>query len=183
MVPDINLLPKTERKSSNEKWLFITIAIIFCAFLIFVIVQSRILSNQLITLEQEQQTLALERESLLSEIEALNNPKEVDLETSVQFIEHIAYAVSPIIVEVNKGLDPHAYLREYSFLERAVQLKVDFETIPEVVSYVDYLTRSKYFDDVLVNQITTFDPVLGGMKRIRFMSWIAIRIHLTCRWN
>lgn len=167
MAPEINLLPKTERKSASSQWLFIAIAVIFCLLLIFLLYRSITLSASLKVLQDERQILEGQKENLVVELSAIDEGEEVDLETTVAFIERISYPVSPIIVEVNRGLDEHAYLRDYSFTESAVQLTVDFETMPEVISYVDYLSRSQFFDDVFVNEITTFDPT-GDEENVDF---------------
>ncbi|AOV07601.1 PilN domain-containing protein [Sporosarcina ureilytica] len=159
MVPDINLLPKRERQSASVKWLFIAIAVIFCAFLLFLLYRSITLSSQLTGLKSEQQSLEIEKETLLEKLSVIDDKEAFDLETAVEFVERVSYPVSPLIIEINKGLDEDAYLREYAFTETAVQLRVDFETMPEVVSYVDYLSRSNFFEDVFVNEMTAFDPV------------------------
>ncbi len=100
-----------------------------------------------------------EKEELVTELALLRESEGEDLETSVQFIEHISYPVSPLIIELNRYLDEHAYLRSYSFEHDTLSFAVDFETITDVSNYVDDLLRSPYVKDVIINGMSSFDPV------------------------
>lgn len=162
MVPEINLLPKTNRKSAESKWVTLILALVFMLLLLFLAVQYVTLTNSLKTLEAEQQILATEKTDLETTLASLHEPQGVDLEESVAFVERVSYPVSPLIMEINHYLDDDAYLRDYSFSEENVQFAVDFETMSEVVSYIEYLTGSLYFEDTFVHQIEAFNPIPLG---------------------
>ncbi len=158
MIPDINLLPQRERRSASGNWLVILFGALFVVALIFMIVQYIFAAKSIDTLGSEQSVLTSENEILEEELIALREPVGVDLETSVRFVEGISYPVSPLIVELNRYLDEHAYLRNYSFREDTLSFSVDFETITEVSVYIDNLLRSPYVKDVIVGGMSTFDP-------------------------
>ena len=162
MVPEINLLPKTDRKSAESKWITLILALVFVLLLLFLAVQYVTLTKSVNTLEEEQQILATEKTELETTLASLQEPKGVDLEESVAFVERVSYPVSPLIIEINHYLDDDAYLRDYSFSEENVQFAVDIETMSEVVSYIENLTGSLYFEDAIVHQIETFNPISLG---------------------
>ena len=158
MVPEINLLPKVERKSAKRRWFSLILAIIFSLLLVFLMIQYFTLTKSIKTLESEQQVLATEKVALEETLAALHKPKGIDLEASVEFVESVSYPVSPLVIEINKYLDENAYLRDYLFSEETIGVEVDFETLSEVVSYIEDLMDSPYFKDVVVSDIETFDP-------------------------
>ena len=158
MVPEINLLPKVERKSAKRRWFSLILTIIFSLLLVFLMIQYFTLTKSIKTLESEQQVLATEKVALEETLAALHKPKGIDLEASVEFVESVSYPVSPLVIEINKYLDENAYLRDYLFSEETIGVEVDFETLSEVVSYIEDLMDSPYFKDVVVSDIETFDP-------------------------
>lgn len=158
MIPDINLLPKRERRSASGGWLFIIFGVVFIIVFGLIIVQYILLTKSTTVLEAEQAALISENEALEEELLALSEPVGADLETSVQFIEGISYPVSPLIVELKRYLDEHAYLRNYSFREDTLSFSVDFETLTDVSDYMEDLLGSPYVKDVIVNGMSTFDP-------------------------
>lgn len=158
MVPEINLLPKIERLSTGRRWLSIILAASFALLLICLIFQYYSLTKNVNNLETEEQLLLAEKAELEASVITLEEPKEVDLATSVEFIESVSYPVSPLLVEINKYAQENAYLRDYVFSENTIQFSVDFETMGEVVTYVGDLAGSPFIEDVKVEQISAFNP-------------------------
>lgn len=159
MIPDINLLPKREKKTAKGSFVMIGFAILFIGALAFISGQYILLTKNIGTLEVDRTDLMRQKEELTEQLETLRALEDDDLETSVQFIEDISYPVSPLIVELNRYLDDRAYLRNYSFREDILSFLVDFETITDVSTYVDDLLKSPYVKDVIVNGMSSFDPV------------------------
>lgn len=159
MIPDINLLPQRERRTARGKWLLFAFGAFFILALAFMAYQYIAFSKNIHQLEAEESALNSEKEELAAELALLRESEGEDLETSVQFIEHISYPVSPLIIELNRYLDEHAYLRSYSFEHDTLSFAVDFETITDVSNYVDDLLRSPYVKDVIINGMSSFDPV------------------------
>lgn len=158
MAPEVNLLPHIERVSPGRRWLSIILAVVFALLLIYLGFQYFTVNKKIKSLEAEQQVLQNEKTDLESSIVILDAPQEVDLGMSVTFIENVSYPISPLLVEINKYVHENTYLRDYVFSENTIQFSVDFETMGEVVSYVADLAGSTYFEDVKVEQISTFDP-------------------------
>lgn len=159
MIPDINLLPQRERKTAGGNWLFPVFGILFILTFGFMVFQYLTLSKDIASLEKKEATLTSEKAVLEEEVYDLRELDGEDLETSIRFIESISYPVSPLIDELNRYLEDHAYLRNYSFREDKVSFSVDFETITDVSTYIDNLLRSPYFKDVIINGMSSFDPV------------------------
>ena len=159
MIPDINLLPERERRTSSSQIVWMLMGLIFVLLLAFIIFQYVSLTKNINSLEAEQEVLEEERIALESKVDSLESVEEVDLDTAVAFIENVSYPVSPLLIEVNKYITPHAYLRDYHFTETEIRFSVDFETMTDIVQYVGDLQGSVYFNDVKVEEITRFDPV------------------------
>ncbi|MCZ2259824.1 hypothetical protein [Sporosarcina sp. G11-34] len=158
MSPEINLLPQIDRVSTGKRWLSIILAATFALILIYLIFQYFSLSKNVNNLIAEEQLLLTEKAELEASLITLEEPQVVDLGTSVEFVESVSYPVSPLLIEINKYVNEHTYLRDYLFSENTIQFEVDFETIGEVVTYVGDLAGSPYLEDVKVEEISTFNP-------------------------
>lgn len=168
MIPDINLLPQRDRSSARGSWLVILFGVLFIGALIFMLVQYLYVTKSIQGLESEQATLTNEKQVLEEELMQHEEPQGVDLETAVQFIEAISYPVSPLIIELNRYLDEHAYLRNYSFREDMVSFSIDFETMTDVSLYMNDLLKSPFVKDVIVHDMSTFDPTAAEEEEERF---------------
>lgn len=158
MIPDINLLPQRDLNSARGNWVFILFGALFIGALIFMLAQYLYVTKSIQGLESEQTALNNEKQVLEEKLMQLQEPKGVDLETSVEFIEAISFPVSPLIIELNRYLDEHAYLREYSFEENTVSFTVDFETMTDISTYMNDLLRSPFVKDVIINEMSAFNP-------------------------
>ena len=158
MVPDINLLPSSDKKSSGNRLLSAILLIIFGLLVVFLIVNYFSLSKSITNLQAEQQVLQDQKLELESSVLSLDQPEQLDLSTTVQFVESVAYRMSPLLIEINNYIPDNTYLRAYSFSENEITFSIDFETMADVVTYVGDLTTSSYFADVKVEQISAFEP-------------------------
>ncbi len=158
MVPEINLLPSSEGKSSGNRMLSVILLIIFGLLVVFVTVHYFSVTKSVNQLQAEQQVLQDQKLELESTVLALDQPEQLDLSTTVQFVESVTYRVSPLLIEINNYIPDNTYLREYSFSENEIKFSIDFETLADVVTYVGDLTSSSYFADVKVEQISAFEP-------------------------
>ncbi|MFD1927292.1 PilN domain-containing protein [Sporosarcina siberiensis] len=159
MVPDINLLPRIDRKSENNRLLFIITGILFALILIILLFQYFSLMKSVNGLQAEKQLLEERKNELAAEVEVLEQPKAADLATSVRFIESKTYLVSPLLKDIHLYTTNESYLREFVFAENEITIDVDMETMAEVATYVGELDGSSYFTDIKVEEINTFDPV------------------------
>lgn len=157
MVPEINLLPKMERKKSNNLYVILS--------LILVGVLLSIMTLQLVSykrdigdLTETEAQFVAERDALHTEVAAASTVDQDSLATSVTFVENVSYPVSPLIEEVHSLLLENSYLRDYQFSETDVNLTVDVETMGELSFFLERLLDSTYFVDVKVEQISNFEP-------------------------
>ena len=87
------------------------------------------------------------------------------LEESVDFVERVSYAITPLIDETQGLLPDNTYLRSYSFGESTVSFSVDFETLNAISMYIERLERSAYFLDVQVGSIASFELAPDGKEQ------------------
>lgn len=165
MIPNINLLPKTDKRKAESNLVYIiigAIAILALAFMLWQYFSARSsladLTTEEATLQQEVAQLQTQYDSLLA---AQNRGS---LEQSVTFVERVSYAVSPLIDETQDLLPANTYLRSYSFTETAVSINVDFETLGNIAQYVSALENSLYFTDAQLSNVSNFElnPVSSG---------------------
>ncbi|SOB93971.1 Tfp pilus assembly protein PilN [Ureibacillus xyleni] len=161
MIPDINLLPKVERRQNNSKLLYILLAIIALLVLSLLVWQYFSARSNLASILNEEQALLAQRDQLQSELDNINNAKaQFTLEQSVQFLDQISYKVTPLIKEISNLQPTNSYLRTYEFAEKSVTIWVDFETMNDISNYVARLNNSAYFLDVQVSTISNFELVV-----------------------
>ena len=158
MIPDINLLPKVDRGQTSSKIISILIAILVLIILTFLLWQYFSAGSSLTVLKNEEQDLISQRDELQSELDVFNTENAIgSLEQSVEYVEHVSFAVSPIITEIESLQPGNSYLRSYEFSESSTTINIDFETLNDISDYVARLSKSDYFSDVQVNAISNFE--------------------------
>lgn len=157
MIPDINLLPKVEkRQSTSTKNIYILISIIVLLLVAFFVLQYFKIRGEISTLKEQEQSVLAERDQLEAELDNMTM-NTGSLEQSVEFVEMISYPVSPIIDETIRLQPGHSYLREYAFDATTAEVTMDFETLSDISSYLSKLVNSAYFQDVQVTSIEHFE--------------------------
>lgn len=156
MIPDINLLPKVDKRQSNPNVLYILLAVIALLGLAFLVWQFFSAKIEITSLESKEESLIAQRDEIQMQLELLTNDSTGSLEQSVEFVELVSYPVTPLINETKRLQPPNSYLREYSFEAEGVTMIVDFETLTEISSYVSRLNSSQYFVDVQVMSVENF---------------------------
>lgn len=157
MATEINLLPKYDRRKSNIFVLSIVLGALLAIFFVFLLMQYINTKSELEVLTtKDNQLLATKTEKEL----ALNNLQGVNTDSfaaSVDFVESVSYPVTPLLDELESYLNGNSYLTSYSFSESSVSITADFETLSDVAKYVESLTKSAYFYDVQVNNVSKFN--------------------------
>lgn len=156
MIPNINLLPRLERGQSNAQMLYGVLAVATMLVLTLFVWQYFNARSELITAIAQQNNLQEEQTQLQLEVDTLTGQAKGSLKEVVTFVERVSYPVSPLIDETQQLLPGNTYLREYEFGEKAVAIKVDFETLTDVANYVECLENSAYFQDAQLEQAETF---------------------------
>lgn len=160
MVPEINLLPKIERKQSSNLVIILGIVLVL-AIVLFLGMQLFSLKKDINALTLEETQAVAERDVLAAQASTPNTEEKGSLSSSVTFVESVSYPVSPLINEVQGLLVENTYLRDYQFGETAVNIKADFETMIDLSIFVEKLLNSAYFTDVQVQGISSFEPSVG----------------------
>jgi len=161
MIPDINLLPKVDRRQSTSKTVYIVLSIIALLFVAFFVFQYFNYRGEIADLRSEEQRVIDERNRLQAELDSIS----VDtgsLKQSVDFVEAISYPVSPILDETIRLQPGHSYLREYAFDAQTAEVSMDFETLSDISKYLSRLSSSTYFSDAQVSSIEHFE--LGNQE-------------------
>lgn len=164
MVPDINLLPQLEKRTTSPKLFYSLVIVIvglIVAYLLFLFFTSK---SELSRLTAEEQALTTQLDQLQQELDARQNVDHGSLEESVTFIQSVSYPVTPLIDETKTLLPTHSYLRSYVFGENSLNIEVDFETMKDISKYVERLLMSSYFTDAQINTVSNFEIELGEQR-------------------
>ncbi|MBL3729441.1 hypothetical protein JIN86_07480 [Lysinibacillus sp. HST-98] len=164
MVPDINLLPQLEKRTTSPKLFYSLVIVIvglIVAYLLFLFFTSK---SELSRLTAEEQALTTQLDQLQQELDARQNVDQGSLEDSVTFIQSVSYPVTPLIDETKTLLPTQSYLRSYVFGENSVNIEVDFETMTDISKYVERLLMSSYFTDAQINTVSNFEIELGEQR-------------------
>lgn len=157
MIPDINLMPKIEKGETNLKVAFILVGILSLLTLGALAWMFFSAKSEHSSAISERDSLIAMRDGLQTEISSYNSMNQGSLEESVAFVERVSYPVTPILIETQNLLPPDTYLRTYVFSETGVEVKVDFETLNAISTYVSELEKSLFFNDVQVGTISNFE--------------------------
>ena len=155
MVPNINLLPKSDKRRSESNLLYIVLGAVAVLGLAFMAWQYISAGSQLKDVQAQQSNLQTELAALEQQYAALITVvPQGSIEESVTFVERVSYPVSPLIDETAELLPDNTYLTNYSFSEGAVTLAIDFESLKDVAEYVSKLEASSYFTDAQLSTVS-----------------------------
>lgn len=163
MIPDINLLPSHGRRQSSSKFVYILLTVLVLLIVGFFVIQYFSLKGDIKALSSREQIVLEKRDKLQRQLDEISIHTG-SLSQSVEYVEIISYPVSPIIDETMKLRPGRTYLRQYSFDATSAEVKMDFETLNEISSYVSKLASNSYIADVQIASINHFkvDPLSDG---------------------
>lgn len=164
MVTEINLLPKRNRIKSNIFVLSIVLGAILVIFFIFLLLQYINTKSELETISAMDSQLLSTKTEMESSLNNLQGVNKDSFSASVDFVESVSYPVSPLIDELESYLVGNSYLTSYSFSESSLSISADFETLTEVATYVERISKSTYFADVQVNNVSKFNVESGDTE-------------------
>lgn len=164
MIPNINLLPKSERSEKNAKVFYSILGIIGLLLLSLIVWLYFSAKSDIATLSKEEETLTQQRDQLQSELDVLIAKENGSWQQAVAFVERVSYPVSPLMDEVRLLLGANSYLRNYTFGETTVSIQVDFETLGAISTYITALEKSEYFSDVQITSVQQFDLNPNGAE-------------------
>ncbi len=157
MIPDINLLPKVEKRATNSPALWVIVILIALMFIAFGIYYGLLKSN-ISSLESQQQALSSEMENYKKQMTSVNNQSQDSFDQSVKFVESVSYPVTPVIDSIEGHLESYEKLTNITYGEAGVTITVDFETLNGVSLYVQKLLTDPLYTDVQVESVTSFEP-------------------------
>ncbi|MGE7921815.1 hypothetical protein ACQKND_01385 [Viridibacillus arvi] len=157
MIPDINLLPKVERKKTNSLLLWLYVVVV-CLLLIAIGVKYFSLKSEIESLTSEQQSLSTEINSYKGQITNIQKQSQGTLAQSVQFVESISYPVTPIIDSLEGHLESYEKLTDINYGAEGIAVTIDFETLNDVSLYVQKLLMDHLYTDVQIEKVTAFKP-------------------------
>lgn len=164
MIPNINLLPPQGHKKTNFKKVYIILTVIVLLVVVYFVLQYISVKGDIKSLTTEEQQVMEKRDKLKQELNEIS-VNSGSLSQSVEYVDVISYPVSPIIDETMKLRPGRTYLRQYSFDATSAEVKMDFETLNEISSYVSRLTSNAYIDDVQIASINQFDVNPTGEEK------------------
>ena len=159
MIPDINLLPHVGKSESDSKVLYSVIVAVAVIAIILIFWKLFEVNSDNAYLSNKQQQLQLQKGQLQVESGVLLNRNTGSFAVAVNFIERVAYPVTPLMDEVTKLLPQHAYLRKYTFGTNIVNIAADVETITAISNYIAQLEKSEYFNEVQLEFIKSVEQV------------------------
>lgn len=157
MIPEINLLPRKEKKTlSGRMYIIVSMSVFLLTalFLTYAYIDSK---NARSLADVELLQLQADIIVLQSEIDNKDSQVGSSRYSAVDFTEKYTYSVSPIVTEITAYLPTHSFLRDYSFLVNTVSFKVDFEDKTMITLFVEDLLMSKMFTDVKLDEIISFE--------------------------
>ncbi|WP_107922970.1 PilN domain-containing protein [Lysinibacillus parviboronicapiens] len=161
MVPNINLLPQLEKKTTSPKLLYGILIVAVGILIAYVFMMFFTAKSEIKALTNEEQALMEQSEQLQQELDMRQSVNEGSLEQSVQFVQSVSYPVTPLIDETRNLLPVHSYLRSYEFGADTINIIVDFESMTAISTYVERLLASNYFKDTQISSISNFNVELG----------------------
>lgn len=164
MVPDINLLPQLEKRTATPKLFYSVLIVLVGMILAYFLFLYFTATSDIKRLQLEEQALTTQRDQLQQTLKEQQLVNKGSLQQSVQFVQSIAYPVTPLIDETRHLLPTQAYLRSYVFGQDTINIVVDFESMPDIATYVERLLVSNYFKDTQISSITNFDLQVGEQK-------------------
>lgn len=164
MVPDINLLPQLEKRTATPKLFYSVLIVLVGIIIAYFLFLYFTATSDIKRLQLEEQTLTTQRDQLQQTLNEQQLVNKGSLQQSIHFVQSIAYPVTPLIDETRHLLPAQAYLRSYVFGQDTVNILVDFESMPDIATYVERLLASNYFKDTQISSITNFDLQVGEQK-------------------
>ncbi|RDW21568.1 PilN domain-containing protein [Oceanobacillus chungangensis] len=161
MKPEVNLLPKYERYN-NVPFILFFIGLIICLLLGGSLIYFYVTTNAELTEAEANVSQLTEEKTLLeARVNALNTSDSSTLEGAITYAEQYVVPTSKLIEEFMVLLPENSYLSDLNYDFETVQIETQFETITDSADYVEALTNSAYMENVVINQVETFEHETG----------------------
>ncbi|MCU9614019.1 PilN domain-containing protein [Caldibacillus lycopersici] len=154
MIPNINLLPKYERKDSRIFIIVLTIAVAWLLLLLFSIYQYVLANSDIKLLQKQTESATLERAVLEKQLHMIDVEQLATIQDAITYVEGITVPTSIVIEELNQLLPNTSYLRQYSYNNGEISIQSEFASMNTIAQYITALDASEIISDAVVNTIT-----------------------------
>lgn len=166
MVPEINLLPPRQKKTTPKILLLYAILAIILIVIIALFIHFYFSSQSTIKeMQQKIPTLEAEVTENQAALDVITANQAASIDQVIAFVHKVSYPATPLITETQRVLPQNTYLRSYNFKELTVELSLDFETMADVATYVEQLQTSSFFSDIQVTDVSNFDVADNDDKK------------------
>lgn len=155
-LPDINLLPRYERRRSSGIILPLLFVLLVLGAFVTVGTLYFMWNKEIDHLAVQDKSASDKITVLQAEIDKID---QVDLsarEESIAFIDGHDIPTSIFIEELYNLLPDQAYLSSYAYGNLQASVTTEFESLDYVASYLSKLEHSDYMIDAKINNVTTF---------------------------
>ncbi|MBS4208948.1 hypothetical protein [Bacillus sp. FJAT-50079] len=153
MLPDINLLPKTEKERSLLYLLFIVGIVIALLTILFMTYKYIVLKQDIKSVTNKNNELILRKETLEGQLEGSFDKGK--LTNAVDYAEKYVLQTSKLIDGLIGYLPPTGNMNEYHYKLNDVEVISQFANMTDVSSYVAKLSESDLVKNVKINRIST----------------------------
>lgn len=153
MLPEVNLLPRRERRPAVFYYIFIAgliACVLFSAFMIFRDFQ---LKSDLKEAEAIQSKLALEKTSFQARLGVQEDKQAVDLVQIVNFLDQNRLPTSILIGQLIVMLPDNAYFNAYEYDLETMKVEMQFDTIKDVSTYTKVLEGLPLIENVHLEDV------------------------------
>ncbi|GGN48879.1 PilN domain-containing protein [Oceanobacillus indicireducens] len=154
MLPEVNLLPKSERAESRLYSLFfigLILIVLASGLLIYFYFKT---SSDLEDAEARVAALNKEKTILETRLSSLDTENETTtLTDALAYAESYQLPTSKLVDEFITLLPDHAYLSRFEFDYHSIMIETQFETIPAASIYVADLTESDLLEEVIIEEV------------------------------
>src|SRR5690625_892246 len=147
-LPDINLLPRYERRGEGSPVVFYLFLFLTIAAFIAIGVFYFIYNNHLETAERDYESLQAEEETLQAELASLDIAEGESHRSAVEFVENQIYETSELITRLKDLLPRDSYLNHYTYRSEETSISAHFDSLETVASYTSELNEDELFLDV-----------------------------------
>lgn len=158
MIPEINLLPDKESQFDRFTVIFYLLVALWIVLTGLFIFQNFHAKKEIKQLTNQTEQLTAEKDVLERELADAAGGLAEQLRQSVTKLDQMILSTSKVLTGLVFLLpDEHSYLSEYTYNGDEVTVQTQFETLDGVAEYVAELNSSKYFSDVKVESVETFN--------------------------
>ena len=154
MIPEINLLPRVEKRSAKAFFTMLIISIVWLLLLSFTLVQMYLLNNEKEILSSQIKSLTLEKQVLEGNLQNRNVSDIISINEMVKYLELVPDPVSDVIEEVRKFLPENSKITSYAYGDGQLTIYNQFSSLSMVAEYTKRLEASSMFNIVSVFPIT-----------------------------